>query len=103
MVVVAPDGKVRRVEVVAFGEPLEYLAKKPFYEQFDGRCLDSDLELKRGIRGVTGATLTARATTDAVRRVLAMHQVLAAPEKPAEKPAEKPVEKPGSGEKGRGK
>ncbi|HEX4952734.1 MAG TPA: FMN-binding protein [Thermoanaerobaculia bacterium] len=76
MVVVTPEGKVGRLEVVAFAEPPEYLPRAPWYRQFDGDALGSELELGRGVRAVTGATLTARATTEAVRRILALHQVL---------------------------
>ncbi len=76
MVVVAPDATVVRVEVVAFREPLEYIPPDGWYDQFDGRGLDEELELKRAIRPVTGATLTARATSDAVRRILAIHRVV---------------------------
>ncbi len=77
MVVVDPAGKVERVEVLAFAEPEDYLPRRPFYDQFRGRPLDDELALRRGVRGVAGATLTARATTAAVRRVLALHRVLA--------------------------
>jgi electron transport complex protein RnfG len=77
MVVLDADGKVRRVEVVTFREPLEYMPRKGWYEQYEGQKLDDDLALKRDIRPVTGATLTARATTEAVRRVLALHMVVA--------------------------
>ncbi|MFT5052227.1 MAG: electron transport complex protein RnfG [Chlamydiales bacterium] len=77
MIVVTSDQKVERVEVLAFGEPKDYLPRDIWYGQFDDRVLDADLNLKRGIRGVAGATLTARATTAAVRRVLAVHKVLA--------------------------
>jgi hypothetical protein len=76
MVVVDPQGRVARVEVLSFSEPGDYLPRAPFYEQFRGRALDAELELRRGVRGVTGATLTARATTAAVRRVLAIHRAL---------------------------
>jgi hypothetical protein len=76
MIVVDPQGKVARMEVVSFREPEEYLPRGVWYEQFRGRSLDRDLQLKRDIHPVTGATLTARATTDAVRRVLALHQVI---------------------------
>lgn len=75
LVVLGPDGAVRRVEVVVFREPTEYLPREGWYRQYDGRVLDDELELKRGIRPVTGATLTASATTAAVRRVLAIHRV----------------------------
>jgi Na+-translocating ferredoxin:NAD+ oxidoreductase RnfG subunit len=76
MVVVAPDGRVRRVEVLAFSEPPEYQPREPWYAQFSGQRLDQGLKLKRNIRAVTGATLTARATLEAVRRVLALHRVI---------------------------
>ena len=75
LVVVDPAGSARRVEVVSFREPLDYVPREGWYRQFDGEQLDDDLQLKRDIRPVTGATLTARATTAAVRRVLAIHQV----------------------------
>ena len=77
MVVLGADGTVRRVEVVTFREPLEYMPRRGWYEQYEGQKLDDDLALKRDIRPVTGATLTARATTEAVRRVLAIHAVAA--------------------------
>jgi hypothetical protein len=68
---------VGRVEVLAFDEPPDYLPRAEWYRQFDGRPLDAELDLRRAIRPVTGATLTARSTTDAVRRVLALHGALA--------------------------
>lgn len=76
MVVVDPQGKVRRIEVISFREPEEYMPRGNWYGQFQGRKLDRDLQVKRGIHPVTGATLTIRATTGAVRRVLALHQVI---------------------------
>jgi electron transport complex protein RnfG len=77
MIVLDSDGTVKRVEVVTFREPLEYMPREGWYEQYEGQQLDQDLALKRDIRPVTGATLTARATTEAVRRILAIHQVAA--------------------------
>jgi hypothetical protein len=76
MVVVGPDGRVSRVDVLAFGEPPEYLPKRGWLDQFLGRTLDDELSVKRGIRGITGATLSSQAATDAVRRVLALHGAL---------------------------
>lgn len=77
MVVVDPDGRVARVEVLSFREPEDYLPRDAWYGQFEGKALDGELDTKRGVRPVTGATLTTRATTAAVRRVLALHQVIA--------------------------
>jgi len=82
MVVVDPSGAIARIEVLSFSEPEEYLPKAHWYEQFQGKPLDDELSMKRGIRAVTGATLTARATTDAARRVLALHRVLQGDAKP---------------------
>lgn len=77
LLVVGTDSSLRRVEVLSFAEPLEYLPKSAFYAQFTGRDLDEDLEVERDIRGVSGATLSARAATAAARRTLAIHRVLA--------------------------
>jgi hypothetical protein len=76
MVVVDPQGRAARIEVLSFQEPEEYLPRPRWYEQFQGKPLNDELSTKRGIRPVAGATLTARATTDAARRVLALHEVL---------------------------
>lgn len=77
MVVVAPDGTISRIDVLVFAEPEDYLPKARWFEQYRGRALDRDLSLQRSVHGVTGATLSAQAATDASRRVLAIHRVLA--------------------------
>ena len=82
LIVVDPAGAIARIEVLSFSEPEEYLPKAHWYEQFQGKALDDELSLKRAIRPVTGATLTARATTEAARRVLALHKVLQEAPKP---------------------
>jgi len=82
MVVVDAEGKICRIEMLAFAEPREYIPRGNWYGQFIGRGLDEDLSLKRKIRGVSGASMTARASVDCARRVLALHQVLAEPAEP---------------------
>jgi electron transport complex protein RnfG len=77
MIAVDAQGKIMRIEVLSFREPEEYLPRGAWYQQFVGKALGPELQLKRAILPVSGATLTARATTGAVRRVLALHQVLA--------------------------
>jgi len=76
MVAVTPAGTIARIEILSFSEPEDYLPREHWYAQFPGRALDEELSVKRGIRPVSGATLTARATTEAARRVLALHRVL---------------------------
>lgn len=71
------NGTVKRIDVTAFLEPPEYRAKDAWLGQFGGKPLTDDLQVQRAIRPMAGATLTARATTDAVRRVLAIDRVLA--------------------------
>ena len=80
MVQVDPAGSIARIEVLSFSEPEEYMPRAHWYEQFRGKPLDAELSLKRAIRPVTGATLTAHATTGAARRVLALDRVLRQPQ-----------------------
>ena len=57
------------------------MAKDAWKAQFSGHRLDDELSLKRAIRPLGGATLTANALTDASRRCLALWQVLYGPGK----------------------
>ena len=76
MVVVTDSATVDRVEILRFSEPPDYRAPAGWLAQFKGHDLDDDLSLKGDIVGMTGATLTARAVTGAVRRQLALHGYL---------------------------
>ena len=75
LIVVNPDDSIRRIEVLAFLEPREYLPRAIWYAQFKGKKLNKDLRINRDIRGVSGATLTGEATLIAVRKILAAHQI----------------------------
>ena len=77
LIVIDPAGAVARVEVLAFDEPRDYLPSERWLEQFAGRRLDPGLRLRRGIRALSGATLSSEAATAAVRRALAVHGVVA--------------------------
>lgn len=70
------DGRVKRIDVTAFLEPAEYQAQARWLQQYDQQPLTDDLAVQRAIRPIAGATLTAGATNAAVRRVLAIDQVL---------------------------
>jgi len=74
MIVVGPDDKVQRVEVLRFAEPPEYHPRDGWLAQFQGHTLAPDLSLKGSISAMTGATLTSNAVTRSVRRVLALHR-----------------------------
>ena len=77
LVVSAPDGRVRSLRVLAFYEPEEYRTPQRWLDQLDGRPLDDRLRLGGDVHGIAGATLSSRAVTDAVRRSLALFEVLA--------------------------
>jgi len=79
MVVLGPDGRVRSVRVLAFYEPLEYLPAERWYGRFAGKTRTDPLRLGRDVDAVSGATLSARAATEGVRRMLAYYDVLLAP------------------------
>jgi hypothetical protein len=70
--VIGPDGALKMALVLQFTEPSDYLPREGWLKTLDGRALDDDLWPGRGVRRVTGATLTVQALTDAVRRALAL-------------------------------
>jgi hypothetical protein len=80
MIVVAPDTTVARVDVLAFFEPSEYQPPERWLDLFGGRRLDDGLWPRRDIRNLSGATLSSRAVTEAVRLALASYEVLVAGE-----------------------
>lgn len=82
MIVVTPDGRVDRIEVLRFDEPPEYRPPPGWLRRLAGDSLDAGLSLKGDVAGLAGATLTSHAVVRAVRRVLALHAVLARAEGP---------------------
>jgi hypothetical protein len=76
LIILDAGGALRRIELTAFLEPPEYVASEPWYRQYEGKKLSGELNIDRAIRPIAGATLTARATNQAARRVLAIDQVL---------------------------
>lgn len=76
MVAIDTNDRVSRVELLVFNEPPEYIPPDAWYRLFPGQRLDDRLAVNRGIRAILGATLTTRSTTEAVRRMLAIHHVI---------------------------
>jgi hypothetical protein len=72
LTVVDPDGHLRMVLVLQFGEPPDYLPREGWLKTFPKVALDDELWPGRGVRRVSGATLTVLALTEAVRRSLAI-------------------------------
>lgn len=77
MIVVKGDGSIDRIDILSFDEPTDYFPKPRWIDQLRGRKLDRELALDRGVRPISGASLTGRAIVNASRKVLALHHVLA--------------------------
>jgi len=77
MIVVKADGSIDRIDILSFDEPTDYFPKPRWIDQLRGRKLDRELALDRGVRPISGASLTGRAIVNASRKVLALHHVLA--------------------------
>lgn len=73
MAVLEPDGAVRSVEILSFLEPEDYMPGRRWLKQFTGKSLSDDLLLHRGVRNLSGASLTSQALADGLRRILAVH------------------------------
>ena len=80
VVVLNADTSIRAIEILAFYEPEDYLPSKKWLTQFTNKNPRSDLWLKRGIHNMVGATLSAQALSDGVRRILATFEVAIPPE-----------------------
>jgi len=75
MIVLNPDGELRNVTTLAFHEPPEYMPPERWFGQLYKRPL-ADMDFNKGIDGISGATLSTRATVSSVRKVMAIYQVM---------------------------
>jgi hypothetical protein len=76
LILLDPQGHVSATHVLAFHEPTEYMPGGRWLKQFEDRQDPSEIRIGRAIAGITGSTLTAHAIAGAVRRALAIHEVL---------------------------
>ncbi len=74
---IANDSILKSIEIIAFNEPKEYLPSKNWMQVFSGVETSKQLYLSKDIPTITGATLSARAVSDASRVAFAIYnQVL---------------------------
>ena len=76
LVVLGPDGQTVEVDILAFQEPEDYLPPRRWLLTLQQRALSRHLRPGDAVDAISGATLSARAATAAVRRVLALDQIL---------------------------
>ncbi|CAL1241467.1 FMN-binding domain-containing protein [Candidatus Methylocalor cossyra] len=74
LIVLSPTGELVRTEVLAFHEPPEYQPPARWFERLYRHPLQ-DLQLDRGIDGISGATLSSRAALDSIRKVMAIYSI----------------------------
>ncbi len=80
LMIVVESNKLSFVELLAFYEPDNYIPGKKWYEFFKGIVLINK-NLTPSIPNVAGATLTYNATVLAVKKIMALHQVVSTREK----------------------
>lgn len=76
LIALSSTGEVKTVMAVAFHEPEEYLPTERWFKQFEQKPLSPELQVYKGIQGIAGATLSSQSVTNAVRKALAVHQLL---------------------------
>ncbi len=77
MVILDKEGIVKRVDILVFRETQGYEIENPRWrKQFVGKSLKDPLRLKRDIDNISGATLSSRAVTKGVKKVLAVFKVV---------------------------
>jgi len=79
MIRVTPAGSIVAIDVLSFDEPQDYKVTARWLDQFRGRDAAEAPRLPGAIRSLSGATLSARAVTDAARRILALHRLFVQP------------------------
>jgi hypothetical protein len=65
-----PDGRIRKIAILAFLEPEEYKPPERWLAQFEGKGGEDRLAIGQDIPPITGATLTARGIAEESRWLL---------------------------------
>jgi len=73
-----PDGAIAAIDIVAFDEPDEYRTTPRWLQQFQGQGGAGSGDLGTKIRSLSGATLSARAVTEAAKRIVTLHRLYVA-------------------------
>lgn len=76
LIVLSPNGTVRKLLTLAFHEPQDYRVPIRWLNLFENQNLTDSLWMKQDIDAVSGSTLTSWAVLKSVRRALAIYQVL---------------------------
>lgn len=64
--------KIKNIEIIAFKEPSEYKPYRSWLDSFIGKSMSDNLKSGEGISTISGATMSARAISNAARIALAI-------------------------------
>lgn len=83
LVAVGPDGKVLDVLILVYREPRGGDVRRPnFLKQYTGKGVQDPLRVSEDIVNITGATLSARAISNGVKRAVAILDTVYSPPSP---------------------
>lgn len=75
MIVLSPTGELSAVHLLAFHEPPEYQAPQRWFDALIKKPL-TELELNKGVDGISGATLSTRSALNSVRKAMAFYEIM---------------------------
>jgi Na+-translocating ferredoxin:NAD+ oxidoreductase RnfG subunit len=77
MVALGPEGAVKKVRVMSYQEKRgRPIARRSFMRQYQGKTSKDPLKVGKDITGISGATISSRAATFAVRKAIALYEEL---------------------------
>ncbi len=79
LIVLSAKGELVKTEILAFHEPPEYKPSNAWFATLLRKPV-SELKLDQGVDGISGATLSVRASLEGIRKALAVYQIAVAPE-----------------------
>jgi hypothetical protein len=76
MILLTPEGRIAKLEVLAFHEDTQYMVPTQILDSLMGRSFGDEILIGVDVDAISGATLTLRSTTAAARRMLAYYEIL---------------------------
>lgn len=74
LVVLSPEGTLIKSEILAFHEPPEYKPSSAWFSTLIKKPI-SELRQNQGVDGISGATLSVKASLEGIRKTLAVYRV----------------------------
>jgi FMN-binding domain len=78
LIALSPKGELMKSEILAFHEPPEYKPSSAWFATLIGKPVN-DLRQNQGVDGISGATLSVKASLEGIRKALAVFQIAMAP------------------------